>query len=249
MADPGDLRWSGDARSAVRAVRQAVSGDPAGLPDRLCRALAAALGVDGAGMSLLTDTSFRLRLGSSDDLAELLETVQFTVGEGPCVQAAATGDPVLVKDLHAQAGARWPGFAALAARRLREVGAVFGFPLGIGGVSVGSVNLYSRTCQALSSAQIAQTAEAVAIATAALLASPPPADEPSTEESVQALTETDPWRAMHLAIGVMAGRLDVEPVEALARMRADAFNHDMLLTDLATQILTDRLGPSELDRS
>jgi hypothetical protein len=75
--------------SPARAVLDAVSGDPAGLQDRLCRALAGALGVDGAAMSTLTDTSLRQRLGSSDELADLIETVQFSVGEGPCVQAAA----------------------------------------------------------------------------------------------------------------------------------------------------------------
>ena len=96
------------------------------LADRLCRALAAALGVDGAAMSALTHTPLRQRLGSSDELADLIETVQFSVGEGPCVQAAATGNPVIVEDLHAQAGARWPGFAELAARRLAAVGAVSG---------------------------------------------------------------------------------------------------------------------------
>lgn len=199
-------------------------------------------------MSMLTDTSFRMRLGSSDELAELLETVQFTVGEGPCVQAAATGDPVIVEDLHAEAGGRWPGFADLAAQRLGGVGAVFGFALGVDGLTVGSVNLYSRTRRALSPAQIAETSQAVAIAAAALLASPQSTAEPLADKSVEALAGADPWRVMHLAIGIMGGLLNIGPVEALARMRAHAFNHDMLLTDLATEILTDRLGPSELNR-
>ena len=115
------------------------------LADRLCRALAAALGVDGAAMSALTHTPLRQRLGSSDELADLIETVQFSVGEGPCVQAAATGNPVIVEDLHAQAGARWPGFAELAARRLAAVGAVFGFALALDGATLGSVGLFSTS--------------------------------------------------------------------------------------------------------
>jgi len=199
-------------------------------------------------MSMLTDSSLRQRVGSSDELAELLETVQFTVGEGPCVQAAATGEPVIVEDLHAEAGARWPGFADLAAQRLGGVEAVFGFPLAVDDVTVGSINLYSRTRRALSPAQIAETSQAVALAAAALLASPQSTAEPTADEVAEALTGADPWGAMHLAIGIMAGQLDIGPGEALARMRAHAFNHDMLLTDLATQILTDRLGPSELNR-
>jgi hypothetical protein len=73
--------------------------------------------------------AFGPSLRRSDELADLIKTVQFSVGEGPCVQAAATGNPVIVEDLHAQAGAQWPGFAELAARRLASVGAVFGFAL------------------------------------------------------------------------------------------------------------------------
>jgi hypothetical protein len=53
---------------------------------------------------------------------------------------------------------------------------------------------------------------------------------------------------MHLAIGVIAGLLEVAPDQALAQMRAYAFTNDMLLPDVAIQILGGRIGPSELNR-
>jgi len=199
-------------------------------------------------MSTLTETPLRHRLGSSDELAELLETVQFTVGEGPCVQAAATGNPVIVEDLHVEADARWPGFADLAAQRLGGIGAVFGFALGVDGVTFGSVNLYSRTRRALAPAEIAEISQAVTIAAASLLASPQSFTDPIADEAMAAPAAAYPWPAMHLAIGIIAGLLDIAPSEALARMRAHALTHDMLLTELTTQILTDRLDPSELNR-
>ena len=77
--------------------------------------------------------------------------------------------------------------------------------------------------------------------------------KPRVQRSVEALTgpprgPVDPWHTMRLAIGIMAGLLNIGPGEALARMRAQAFSHDMLLIELATHILTDRLGPSEPHR-
>lgn len=58
----------------------------------------------------------------------------------------------------------------------------------------------------------------------------------------------DPWRCMHLAIGVIAGLLEVAPDQALAQMRAYAFTNDMLPPDLAIQMLGGRIGASELNR-
>jgi hypothetical protein len=248
MTDPDSSRRIGRPVPPARAVLDAVPGDPAELPDRLCRALAGALGVDGAAISTLTDTSLRQQLGSSDELADLIETVQFSVGEGPCVQAAAGGEPVIVADLHAEAGARWPGFADLAAQQLEAVGAVFGFALTVEGTTFGSVDLYSRTRRGLSPAQIADTADAIAIAAAVLLATPHATTNSLPDESWEALTTTDPWRCMHLAIGITAGLLEIPPSQALAHLRAYAFANDMLLPELATQILSDHIDPSELNR-
>jgi len=221
MNEPGDVQWRSDAWPAARAVLQAVPGDPAALPDRLCRTLAAELRVDGAAMSTNTQTPLRYRLGSSDELAETLETVQFTAGEGPCVEAAATGKPIIVEDLHAQASTRWPGFADLAARYLGEIGAVFGYALTIDGATFGSVNLYSRARRGFSPAEIIEASHAVTTAAAALLACPPSSDDPITDD---ASATADPWRTMHLAVGIVAGRLDTAPAEALARMRAYALS-------------------------
>jgi hypothetical protein len=164
------------------------------------------------------------------------------------VQAAATGSPVIVEDLHAQAGVRWPGFAELAARRLAAVGAVFGFALALDGATLGSVELYCRTRRRLSPAQIADAADAVAVAAAVLLASPYFTTDSLPVEARKAFTDMDPWRCMHLAIGVTAGLLEIAPNQALAQMRAYAFTNNMLLPDLAIQILGEHIGPSELNR-
>jgi len=66
---------------------------------RICRACVDGLDVDGAAISLLTAGTARHTLAANDETANLLEELQFTLNEGACMEAATTGNPVLVADL------------------------------------------------------------------------------------------------------------------------------------------------------
>ena len=55
-------------------------------------------------------------IAATDGPAAELEDLQFTLGEGPCVDASETGRPVLQPDLAATAPQRWPAFAGGALR-------------------------------------------------------------------------------------------------------------------------------------
>ena len=81
---------------------------PGLLPVRLAKACPAALPVAGAGLSAFTHDGFRIPLGASDDTALTAERFQFTVGQGPCIEAHASARPVLAPD--AVLGFRWPLF-------------------------------------------------------------------------------------------------------------------------------------------
>jgi hypothetical protein len=215
------------------------------LPDRLCTALGMALRVDGAGIATFTNTSLRHRLGVSDEVAERLETVQFTVGEGPCVEAAATGRPVIVTDLHAQAPTRWPAFADAAAQHLGDIGSVFAFPLRVDHTVFGSVNLYSRTRRTWHADEVALAADAVVVAATALLETPRGAAVHLSEAQPDV---DDPWRTMHLAIGMIAGQLRAPTEDALARMRGYAISGNLLLTELARGVLAGQVTGADLLR-
>jgi hypothetical protein len=75
-------------------------GDERVLAEQVCRACVVDLDVDVASISLLTTSSARETLWATDAMAELLEDLQFSLGEGVCMEAAVTGWPVLVPDLH-----------------------------------------------------------------------------------------------------------------------------------------------------
>ncbi len=113
------------------------------------------VGVDGAGASLVTAAGSREGVYGSDEVATELETLQLTLGEGPCVDAASSHSPVLVPDLDDLAGGhtgRWPAFCVEA--RSAGVRALFAFPLRIGAIAFGAVDLYRCTPGGLSDDQL-----------------------------------------------------------------------------------------------
>ena len=129
-------------RALLAIARDGV--DDRGLAMRICRACVDGLGVDGAAISLLTASVGRQTLAATDETADLLEDLQFTLNEGPCMQAARTGHPVSVADLqHSSEVAHWPMFAAAVIER-SPVPAVFALPLQWGAVNLGVVDLYRR---------------------------------------------------------------------------------------------------------
>lgn len=153
------------------AVTRAVLGitrdgvDERALAEQICRACVVGLHVDGAAISLLTASSTRERLYATDTTAELLEDLQFSLGEGACVEAAMTGRAVLVPDLsRAGEGTRWPVFAGELVERT-EVGALFAVPLQWGTINVGVLELYRRAVGSLSETQLRDVMSAVDIAT------------------------------------------------------------------------------------
>ena len=78
----------------------------------------------------------------SDSRSRLIEDLQFTLGEGPCVDAVRSGSPVLLDDVRAVTDAtrRWPAFVKEA--ESSGVRAVFAFPVQVGAIALGTLDLY-----------------------------------------------------------------------------------------------------------
>ncbi|MCU1617040.1 MAG: hypothetical protein JWO98_4580, partial [Frankiales bacterium] len=86
---------------AVREILSAVwagSRDGEELPDSLVCLCARTLPVSGVGLALMTDDGPAGTVAASDSGARQLEELQFTLGQGPCVDASRTGRPVLAPD-------------------------------------------------------------------------------------------------------------------------------------------------------
>ena len=86
--------------------------------------------MSGAGIMLLADDRPQGSLCTTNDVSALIEELQYTLGEGPCVDAHRQRSPVAEPDLAHPVELRWSAFAGPAV----DAGAraVFGFPVTVG---------------------------------------------------------------------------------------------------------------------
>ncbi len=218
----------------ILAAVRAGSPDGQGLPDGLVRLCARSLPVSGVGMALMTDEGPAGTVAASDDGALRLEELQFTLGQGPCVDASRTGRPVLAPDLAGTSPRTWPQFGAGAdAAGLR---AVFAFPLQVGGIRLGVLDLYRDTAGELSRRELAGALSFADAATQLLLdlqaqvtaRGMPPA---------HALAVLDDRAEVHQATGVISVRAAVTLAQALALLRARAYAAGRPIGELARDVL------------
>ncbi|MGI8648387.1 MAG: GAF domain-containing protein [Acidimicrobiales bacterium] len=230
---------------ALRAAVLAALDDPdaaAGVDavGRVCRACVRLLPVDGAAVSIMSDAQNRETVYASDAVSVALGELQFSLGEGPCFQAYATGGPVLVPDLAKAAAPHWPVFAAQVADY--PVGALFTFPVQIGTIRLATLDTYRTTAGPLSAAELSvalQVADIAALALSGLAAG----DDSWLDEDGRWLEESSTMRhrQVHQATGVLIIQLELPAGQALSRMRAYAFSHDRPLADIAADIVGRRL--------
>src|SRR5665213_500746 len=212
------------------AIEDVLVGGERGAPaaDRLCVACLPLLGVDAAAISLIDEGESRGTFGASDAAARLLDSLQFTAGAGPCLEAAEKMVPVLVPDIHAQDEPRWPAFKDAAERA--GVRAVFALPIRVGMIGLGALDLFRSVPGPLSPAQLTD-ALMVADAAAQVLLD-------LVDESSVAAGRGDPvaqWAQVaslsrvevYQATGMIMAQLDLSPASALVRLRAYAFASDL----------------------
>ena len=107
---------------------------------QLCAVFPRIAGVTGAGVMLMSGDVPRGSLCSTNDVSQLIEDLQYTLGEGPCVDAYQQDRLVAEPDLADPVTRRWFAFTPPALEA--GVRAVFGFPLRVGTVRLGALNLY-----------------------------------------------------------------------------------------------------------
>lgn len=219
------MSQSRSARIRVLLAEQEVRrGFRVGMVD-VCTAAVAALSVGGAGVSAMSRTAASHPLGSTDDNSQQLEELQLTLGDGPCVDAFAQGAAVLTPDLRTgELHDRWPVFADAAL----EAGAraVFAFPLQLGAISPGVMDLYSRVPVQLDAEKLADALTFADIAALILLDTQ--IDETGATGGGMLLDgrfdDLGAYRAeIDQATGILTVQLGVGIEEAFVRLRAYAY--------------------------
>lgn len=207
--------------------------------EQICRLCVERLGVTGAGIAMVTNEGNRGVVFATDETSARIEDLQFALGQGPCIDAVETGTPLLIADLNDGDGIdsdHWPVFRDGA----RKVGvrAVFAFPLRIGVITVGVLDLYRDVTGTLDPDQLLAALMAADVAALALL-------ELDVSSSA-AFSDDDTARStyrleVHQATGIVQVQLDVTSEAALLMLRARAFALGRPVTGVARDVIAHRL--------
>ncbi|MGY1856887.1 GAF domain-containing protein [Modestobacter sp. SYSU DS0290] len=230
--------------AAALASEQADGQDPALLPDRLARAAAGVLAVDGVGFSVRAGTRGRIPLGASSPEASRAERLQFTAGEGPCTAVYGTGHPVLAmpQDLRH----RWPAYADLLLTGTPFRGVVC-LPLRSALTGVGVLDVFLAEPADVPQLDVFDTlavGELItsALGDAALWSSWTAADGPGWLHTPAAARRAAVWEA----VGRATTAWDVDAPAALAMLRAHAWATGRSVDSVAADLLAGRLTPADV---
>jgi GAF domain-containing protein len=225
-------------------TRLSIGGVAAGGTRQLCEVAAEVAAVTGAGIMLAVGNMPRASLCTTDRVSSLMESLQYTLGEGPCVDAHTSGFAVYEPDLASPQEARWPAFAPPAV----DAGAraVFGFPLRVGSARLGALNLYRDRPGPLSEDQQADALVMADVAARAILTMQRQAAPGEVATALE--TNADFNLIVHQAAGVMSIQLESTVADALSRLRSHAFRTGRLVGEVAADVVSHRIrfdGPDD----
>jgi hypothetical protein len=213
------------------------SGGEAWSSARLCEACPGIIGTNGAGVMLMSGDIPRGSLCTTNEVSQLIEELQYTLGEGPCVDAYHDDKVVTEPDLADPVNRRWVAFTPPALEA--GVRAVFGFPLRVGTVRLGALNLYRDSPGPLSDDQYADALVVADVAARWVLEAQAGAPPDSIAQELE--IGADFHYIVHNAAGMVSVQKGISVAEALIRLRAFAFSSDRLLADVAGEVVARTL--------
>jgi hypothetical protein len=215
------------------------------LPELLCRDACRKLPISAAGIALMNRDGVIESMVGSDERAETLEELQLTLGEGPCVDAFTTGRLALHPDVAARGAERWPAYA----RAVLDMGvqALFSFPLRIGGIRFGALDMFRDETGRFDDDEFSLALHYVDAAVQILLYlqandRAEPVDEPLSDGSRRSLEVAFRGHPeVHQATGMVSIQAGVGLIEALLLLRAYAFANERTVPEVARDVVELRL--------
>ncbi|WP_460511474.1 GAF and ANTAR domain-containing protein [Frigoribacterium salinisoli] len=219
----------GDARfSEAVQLLDGLSGT-----DGLHRPFLHGLTVDGASVATLGSPLGSETVAGSDDLALRIDELQFDLGEGPCWDSLATDAPVIEPDVRGLPRREWPAFSE--AIRELELGALFAFPLRVGPLRLGAVDLYRVRPGTLSDDDQAHALRVADLVGRRVLRQAIVDAADHDDEGPRASRYTR--RAVHQATGMVLAQLGTTPEDAHLLLQAHAFATGRPLREVAEEVL------------
>ena len=193
---------------------------------------------DGAGIIVVTDGQASTR-AASGPMVERIDRIQVEAGEGPCLDAALSGNAFYAVDLLEDD--RWPAFGPQAV----EAGVRSVLALALATRHLSALNLYARLPDAFGPTDRAQ---GVLFATLARLALDLAEDRAAEHDKLENLT--DALRSRELigqAQGILMERERVTAEEAFDMLRRASQHLNVKLRDVARRLVDTGEAPGPKD--
>ena len=207
--------------------------------DQVLEACVALFDVDGAGILVADEQDILRYAAASDGPGRLLEQSEAAAGQGPCTEAFISGGIVTSRDVTAETD-RWPVLAN--AMTQQPVRAVLGAPVRIGGVPVGTLDVYKETAHDWDESEttaLGRYAEVVAATmTSAIQA------HTAGELARQLQYALDYRVVIERAVGFLMARDSLDPVAAFNALRTAARNRRAKIGEIAEHVLTNGVLPA-----
>ncbi len=226
---------SDDLRDSLVALSRLATGQ-LGLKTALTRvaelAVLAIPGAEGAGLTLLEKDRADTIVSTAAFVTEV-DAIQYGLGQGPCISAAAEGQ--LVHSASLGGDTRWPQFGSRVARL--NVHSALSLPLVTADGVVGAMNIYAHPKQAFSErafemGQLFSVPAAIAVQNAQVLAQA----QRLAEQLQNALSSRT---VIDQAIGIMMSRSGSSADDAFDRLRSLSQTQHQKLS-LVAQAIVDQ---------
>lgn len=200
-------------------------------------------GVAGSGIMLADEQNISRYVAASDGPGRILETLESEMGQGPCTEAFVLGHPITVTNLATES--RWPELAVAIAPH--PVRAVLGVPVKLGGITVGTLDVYRDHPAEWDDSELAALTRFSTIV-GTILSAALSAHE-ATELAGQLQYALDYRVVIERGVGYLMARDGVDAVTAFNRLRRAARSTQTKIGDIATQLLeTGRLPTDSAHR-
>ena len=200
---------------------------------RVVEATRTVVGVDGTGLTLISEDGQPRWVAVSDAAMQLLEEVQHDFGEGPCLAAFAEDRVVAVEDLRRELV--WDRIAVVV--RQLQVRGVLSAPVRLGDQPVGSLNVYASQPRAWSPAEV-QALGAFAVVTAELVRTAVELANHQLEVGqLRRALSSRVW--IEQAKGVVAATEGVTLEQAFDQLRGRARSSSRKLADVAQEVIQE----------
>jgi GAF domain-containing protein len=200
-------------------------------------------GVSGSGIMLADEQNISRYVAASDGPGRILETLESELGQGPCTEAFVLGHPITVTDVVVDP--RWPDLATAMAPH--DVHAILGVPVRLGGVIVGTLDVYRdhpADWDESESAALSRFSAIIGTILSAALSA-----QQAHELAGQLQYALDYRVVIERGVGYLMARDDIDAVVAFNRLRRAARSTQSKIGDVALQLLeTGRLPTDSTHR-